>query len=126
VIQHSVKFQQSDHSEHADQQPKQYLVTGEHDQQSDCPKRHRADEPQNESGAGRRDVRPSLLQCRRHAWHHLEGTNPVQARMRNCGKVDRLLRKTMAELSPKAQESAAEQTEIAEAFTEGSEQNEEF
>src|SRR6267143_4106585 len=64
VIEHSVKLQEPDHSEHADQQPKQDLVTGEHDQQSDCPKRDRADEPQNESGTGSKDVRPSLLQRR--------------------------------------------------------------
>ena len=62
VIEHPIKFQQSDHSEHADQQPKQDLVTGEHDQQRDRPKRNRADEPQNESGAGRDYVRPGLLQ----------------------------------------------------------------
>ena len=62
VIQHPVKFQKADHSEQADQQPKQDLVTGEHDQQSDCPKRDRADEPQNESGARRDYVRLGLLQ----------------------------------------------------------------
>jgi hypothetical protein len=67
VIEHPVKFQQSDHSEHADQQPKQYLVTGEHDQQSDCPKRNCADESQNESRAGRKDVRPGLLKSHGHA-----------------------------------------------------------
>jgi len=45
VIEHPVKFQEPDHSEHADQQPKQDLVPGEHDQQRDCPKRDGADEP---------------------------------------------------------------------------------
>src|SRR5947207_3101952 len=39
VIEHPVKFQKPDQSEQADQQPKQDLVTCEHDQQSDCPKR---------------------------------------------------------------------------------------
>src|SRR6266478_7202118 len=39
VVQHPIKFQKADQSEHADQQPKQDLVTREHDQQSDCPKR---------------------------------------------------------------------------------------
>jgi hypothetical protein len=79
VIEHSVKFPKPDQSEHADQQPKQDLVSGEHDQQRDCPKRDRADEPQNESGAGHKDVCPGLLQCGRHALHHLEGTNLAQA-----------------------------------------------
>jgi hypothetical protein len=81
VIEHPVKFQKPDQSEQADQQPKQNLVTRKHDQQSDCPKRNRADEPKNESGTGRQDVRPGLLQRCRHALHHLEGTNQAQAQM---------------------------------------------
>jgi hypothetical protein len=79
VIEHPVKFQESDQTENADQQPKQDLVTREHDQQGDCPKRDRADEPQYESRTGRKDVRPDLLQRGRHAVHHLEGTNQAQA-----------------------------------------------
>jgi hypothetical protein len=67
VIEHPVKFPKPDHSEHADQKPKQDLVTGEHDQQGDCPKRDRADEPQHESGTRRDHVRPGLLQRCRHA-----------------------------------------------------------
>jgi len=67
VIEHPVKFPKPDHSEHADQQPKQDLVTREHDQQSDCPKRNRADESQNESGTWRDHVCASLLQRCRHA-----------------------------------------------------------
>ena len=79
VIQHPVKLQKSDQSEHADQQPEQDLVTREHYQQSDCPKRDRADEPQNESGTRRDHVRPGLLQRRRHALHHVEGRRAAQA-----------------------------------------------
>jgi hypothetical protein len=67
VIEHPVKFEEPDHSEDADQQPKQNLVSGKHDQQRDCPKRNRAGEPQNESGARRNHVRPGLLQRCRHA-----------------------------------------------------------
>jgi hypothetical protein len=82
VIQHLIKFPEPDHSEQADQQPKQDLVTCEHDQQSDCPKRDRTDEPQNKSGTGRNDVCPSLLKRGRHALHHLEGKRAMQARAR--------------------------------------------
>jgi hypothetical protein len=96
VIEHSVEFPKSDQSEQADQQPKQDLVPGEHDQQSDCPKRDRADEPQNESGAGHKDVGPGLLQCGRHALHHLEGTNLVQARISNRRKMERVVLNALA------------------------------
>jgi hypothetical protein len=68
VIEHSVKFQEPDHSEHANQQPKQDLVPGEHDDQRDCPKRDRADESQNEGGTRRNDVCPGLLKSRGHAF----------------------------------------------------------
>ena len=37
VIEHPVKFPKPDHSEHANQEPEQDLVTREHDQQGDCP-----------------------------------------------------------------------------------------
>ena len=79
VIEHPIKFQEPDHSEQADQQPKQDLVPGEHDQQCDRPEHDRADEPQNEDGTGRDDVRPGLLQYGRHGLHHLERTNQAQA-----------------------------------------------
>jgi hypothetical protein len=91
VIEHPVKFPESNHSEQADQQPKQYLVAREHDHQSDCPKRDRADEPQNENRTGRSRVRAGLLQRGRHALHHLEGTNLTQAQMSNCAKVERVV-----------------------------------
>ena len=81
VIEHSIKFPKADHSEQADQQPKQDLVTCEHDQQRDCPKRDRADKPQNENGTSSDHVRVRLLQRRGHVVHHLGGTNQVQARM---------------------------------------------
>jgi hypothetical protein len=32
-----------------------------------------------------------LLQRRRHALHHLEGTNLTQARMSNCAKMERVV-----------------------------------
>jgi hypothetical protein len=67
VIEHPVEFPKSDQSEQADQQPKQDLVSGEHDQQRDCPKRDRADEPQYESRPGRNDVHPGLLKSHGHA-----------------------------------------------------------
>ena len=67
VIEHPVKFPKSDHTEQADQQPKQDLVPSEHDQQSDCPKRNRADKPQNESGTGGNHVRAGLFKSRGHA-----------------------------------------------------------
>ncbi len=41
MIRHPVKFQEPDHSEDADQQPKQDLIEGKRDQQRDCPKRDR-------------------------------------------------------------------------------------
>jgi hypothetical protein len=67
VIEHPVKFQKPDQSEQADQQPKQNLVTREHDQQSDRPERDRADEPQNKSGTGGYHVRSGLLKSHGHA-----------------------------------------------------------
>jgi len=86
VIEHSIKFQQPNHSEHADQQPKQDLVSGEHDQQRDCPKRDRADEPQNENGTGRDHVSPGLLQRCRHA--------PASSRRKaRRARVERTLRR---------------------------------
>jgi hypothetical protein len=66
VIEHPIKFPKPNQSEHADQQPKEDLVTREHDQQSDRPKRDRADEPQNESGTGGKEVRSSLLERHGH------------------------------------------------------------
>ena len=69
MIEHPVKFPKADHSEHADQQPKQQLVSGKHNQQRDCPKRDRADEPQNEGRTRCRDcgTRPGLLKSHGHA-----------------------------------------------------------
>ena len=67
MIEHPVKFQQPNHSEHADQQPKQDLVSGEHDQQRDRPKRDGAGESQNERGTGRDHVCPGLLKSHGHA-----------------------------------------------------------
>src|SRR5438094_2181616 len=96
VIQHPIKFQEADHSEQADQQPKQDLVAREHDQQSDCPKRDRADEPKNENGTPRDHVRVRLLQRRSHVVHHLGGMNQAQAQMSNCAKLERFPQKTIA------------------------------
>ena len=78
VIEHTIEFPESDHSEHADQQPEQDLVTGEHDQQGDCPEANGADESQNERGTRGNQIGSSLFQCCRHLLHHLEGTRAVQ------------------------------------------------
>src|SRR2546421_603088 len=44
VIEHAIKFPKPDHSEHADQNPEEDLITGEHDQQGDTPESDSADE----------------------------------------------------------------------------------
>jgi hypothetical protein len=86
VIQHPVKFPKSDHSKHADQQPKQDLVTGEHDQQSDRPKRDRADKPQNENRTGRNHVGAGLLKSYGHAFASFP-------RNESCASADKRVRK---------------------------------
>ena len=65
VVPGPVEFPKPDHSEHADHQPKQDLITGEHHQQRNCPKRDRADETQNESGTRRDRVCAGLLEQNR-------------------------------------------------------------
>jgi len=82
VIEHPVKFPKPDHSKDADQQPKQDLVSREHDEQRDRPKRDRADEPQNEGRTRSRDcgICPGFLQGCRHALHHSQGTIRAQAK----------------------------------------------
>src|SRR5205807_1092935 len=60
------------------QQTEQDLVTGEHDQQGDCPEANGADESQNERGTRGNQIGSSLFQCCRHLLHHLEGTRAVQ------------------------------------------------
>ena len=67
MIEHPVKFQETDQPEQADQEPKQDLVPREHDQQRDRPKRDGADEPQNKSGTRRYGIRPGLLKSCGHA-----------------------------------------------------------
>ena len=96
MIQHPVKFPKSDHSKHADQQPKQDLVSGEHDQQRDCPKRDRADEPQNKSGTRGNHVRSGLLKSHGHHLHHSQGTKQAQAQISEYERMERVVFNALA------------------------------
>ena len=66
MIKHPVKLQEPDHSKHADQQPKEDLISGEHNQQRDRPKRDGADKSQNKDRAWRDCVRAGLLKRGTH------------------------------------------------------------
>jgi len=66
VIEHPVEFPKPDHSKRADQDPEEALVTGEHDQQGDCPEADGTDESQDEHGTPPDYVWSGLFQRRRH------------------------------------------------------------